>query len=176
MALGPVLRSARFSEGGRPRSVAGAISRCFSSGSRSGSHTALRTTICRSSSQTHSRSWSCASPSAWSFGIDRATAQRCAVARIEPGANGGRTFDAGGDRERPRTSVTLKAPTPVRTWADVHELDARWTSKTHSAAKRGNRNTVYAGELKPSDGLEPSTPSLPWRFRASATRPVKCAC
>jgi hypothetical protein len=30
--------------------------------------------------------------------------------------------------------------------------------------------------FKPSPGLEPGTASLPWRFRASATRPVKSAC
>ena len=29
---------------------------------------------------------------------------------------------------------------------------------------------------EPSDGLEPSTPSLPWRIRASATRPTNSAC
>jgi hypothetical protein len=27
-----------------------------------------------------------------------------------------------------------------------------------------NRNPAFAGSLKPSDGLEPSTPSLPWRI------------
>jgi hypothetical protein len=32
----------------------------------------------------------------------------------------------------------------------------------------------YSNE--PSDGLEPSTPSLPWRIRASATRPMNGAC
>ena len=27
-----------------------------------------------------------------------------------------------------------------------------------------NKNPRFAGILEPSDGLEPSTPSLPWRF------------
>jgi hypothetical protein len=31
------------------------------------------------------------------------------------------------------------------------------------------KNYAFAGILKPSDGLEPSTPSLPWRFE-SVTR------
>jgi hypothetical protein len=32
-----------------------------------------------------------------------------------------------------------------------------------------NKNPAFAGSLKPSDGLEPSTPSLPWKF-GSVTR------
>jgi hypothetical protein len=38
-------------------------------------------------------------------------------------------------------------------------------------AKKTTKNPPFAGLsslLKPSDGLEPSTPSLPWRFRAAA--------
>jgi hypothetical protein len=41
------------------------------------------------------------------------------------------------------------------------------------------KNRPFAGGLaskEPSDGLEPSTPSLPWRIRASATRPMNSAC
>jgi hypothetical protein len=41
-------------------------------------------------------------------------------------------------------------------------VDARWTPGGQSGASNGNRNGIYAGRSrKPSDGLEPSTPSLP---------------
>jgi len=41
---------------------------------------------------------------------------------------------------------------------------------------RQQKIPVLRGFLKPSDGLEPSTPSLPWRIRASATGPMNGAC
>src|SRR6266545_6413682 len=45
-------------------------------------------------------------------------------------------------------------------------VDAPWTPRPAAAANRDNGGSGYAGEnFKPSDGLEPSTPSLPWRFR-----------
>ena len=41
-----------------------------------------------------------------------------------------------------------------------------WYPRSLSAAGAGNRTSQLQGfSLKPSDGLEPSTPSLPWRFR-----------
>jgi hypothetical protein len=43
---------------------------------------------------------------------------------------------------------------------------------------RGNKKAAICSGFvflrEPSDGLEPSTPSLPWRIRASARRPEQC--
>jgi len=52
--------------------------------------------------------------------------------------------------------------------------------RTHEASSFRRRRQRYVPIcrlfFKPSDGLEPSTPSLPWRIRASATRPTNSAC
>jgi hypothetical protein len=50
--------------------------------------------------------------------------------------------------------------------------DARAMYVRHEATKKA----ICWPFVKPSDGLEPSTPSLPWRFRASTTRPLNSAC
>jgi hypothetical protein len=48
--------------------------------------------------------------------------------------------------------------------ADVHQVDVAWTLQQRAVASSANRKKPLAGEKpKPSDGLEPSTPSLPWR-------------
>jgi len=47
------------------------------------------------------------------------------------------------------------------------------TSTKHSAADSGNRNSLYAGtNRKPSDGLEPSTPSLPYTCARNQRQPA----
>jgi hypothetical protein len=49
-----------------------------------------------------------------------------------------------------------------------------------SGVGHGNKKPPICGRFcfpkEPSDGLEPSTPSLPWRIRASATRPLNSGC
>ena len=48
--------------------------------------------------------------------------------------------------------------------ADVHQVDVAWTLQQRAVATPGQQKKALAGERqKPSDGLEPSTPSLPWR-------------
>jgi hypothetical protein len=48
-------------------------------------------------------------------------------------------------------------------------VDAAWTPKPAAAATQDNGSSGSAGKNpKPSDGLEPSTPSLPLHGRASA--------
>jgi hypothetical protein len=45
-------------------------------------------------------------------------------------------------------------------------VDVSWTPPLRNVVQAVNENDRYAGaSLKPSDGLEPSTPSLPWRER-----------
>ena len=52
---------------------------------------------------------------------------------------------------------------------DVHAVDAAWTLSERLVAREENATLRRAGEhRKPPDGLEPSTPSLPWRC---STRP-----
>ena len=46
--------------------------------------------------------------------------------------------------------------------AGVHRVDIAWTLSPTSRRHNSKRNQLIAGETrKPSDGLEPSTPSLP---------------
>jgi hypothetical protein len=48
--------------------------------------------------------------------------------------------------------------------ADVHRVDARWTPKHSVVGQRGNYEQPLSRQNgKPSSGLEPETPSLPWR-------------
>ena len=44
--------------------------------------------------------------------------------------------------------------------------DALHIKEVLDALSRGNKNPCFAGGLEPSDGLEPSTPSLPWSDEA----------
>jgi hypothetical protein len=60
------------------------------------------------------------------------------------------------------TQSRCSTPTAPQSRLNVHAVDAGWTSTKHSGAEHGNRNSPSAGtNRKPSDGLEPSTPSLP---------------
>jgi hypothetical protein len=63
-------------------------------------------------------------------------------------------------------SAALPAKEEV-TQGTLHQL-ARATSVRPRVAESGNEQTEEPGYLqrllKPSDGLEPSTPSLPWKF------------
>ena len=71
MAFRPVLQIREILKGTHPPVCRSATSPCFSSASGSGSLMALPATISDLLFPTRSRSWSCASPSARSFGIDR---------------------------------------------------------------------------------------------------------
>jgi hypothetical protein len=49
-------------------------------------------------------------------------------------------------------------------------VDVSWTSPLQNVAKGANKTVSLAGALvKPSDGLEPSTPSLPLHARSFAS-------
>jgi hypothetical protein len=59
-------------------------------------------------------------------------------------------------------------------------VDARWTPKQPTGVNPENQSVTKQGEkLKPSDGLEPSTPSLPSQTVAACVCepriPVKCS-
>jgi hypothetical protein len=52
-------------------------------------------------------------------------------------------------------------------------VDAAWTSKPAAAASVDNESISQAGaNSKPSDGLEPSTPSLPWNVSGKRWQPA----
>jgi hypothetical protein len=47
-------------------------------------------------------------------------------------------------------------------------VDHLLSKEVLDALNTDNKNLRFAGILEPSDGLEPSTPSLPWRLRSPA--------
>jgi hypothetical protein len=52
-------------------------------------------------------------------------------------------------------------------------VDATWTPEPPAAASKDNGNISQAGKnLKPSDGLEPPTPSLPWNVSGNRSQPT----
>jgi hypothetical protein len=84
------------------------------------------------------------------------------------------TFRASGRDRLPRARPSLRremsrVPASARQSQKCTRLVP---AKRRNLAIAGNRTSPFAGIfLKPSDGLEPSTPSLPWRFRGGTGGP-----
>jgi hypothetical protein len=51
-------------------------------------------------------------------------------------------------------------------------VDARWTSMSETLATSSVRRLISRDFAKPSDGLEPSTPSLPWNVSGNRWQPT----
>ena len=71
-----------------------------------------------------------------------------------------------------RRSPLAESPRAVAETLTFGAVDVSWTSPLRNVVQAVNENDRYAGaSLKPSDGLEPSTPSLPWPAAAFLEEP-----
>ena len=81
----------------------------------------------------------------------------------------GRTVDVATDTLNPLGESSHALIEPLNFGA----VDVSWTSPLRNVACSANAKCIYAGALtKPSDGLEPSTPSLPWNLSGTWSQPA----